>query len=182
MTDISRRTILAGAGAAALLPAQANAATREEIDQRVETALQLLFAQRPGAQDLFNRSRGVLVMPAIREAGLFFGGAYGEGSLLIDGVPVAYYSVAVASFGLQIGAQFYRQAIFFLTDDALRGFRMSDGWELAAEAEVAGDGEGYNLNVSTQLSGRPIIAVTFGQDGAMISASLEGAKYSLIPR
>lgn len=182
MTHLNRRGLMVGALAMGAVPSVAQAADRVTIDARVDSALALLFAQRPGSDELFRRAKGVLVMPDIRKAGLFIGGAYGEGALIVEGVKVAYYSVAAASFGLQIGAQLTRQAIFFLTEEALREFRLSDGWDLSAGAEVTGEGDGFDLFASTSLSNRPIVSVTFGQDGAMLSAALEGAKYSPIAR
>ena len=37
-------------------------------------ALDQLFAQVPGSQDLYNRSNGVLIMPEVTKAGLIVGG------------------------------------------------------------------------------------------------------------
>jgi lipid-binding SYLF domain-containing protein len=182
MTILNRRGLMAGALALGAVPSVVRAADRATIDARVDSALALLFAQRPGSEELFRRAKGVLVMPDVRKAGLFVGGAYGEGALIVEGVKVAYYSVAAASFGLQLGAQITRQAIFFLTEEALREFRLADGWDLSAGAEITGEGDGFDLSASTALSNRPIVAVTFGQDGAMLSAALEGAKYSPISR
>ncbi len=62
-------------------------------------------------------------MPLVTEAGLFFGGAYGRGALRIDNVTVDYYSTTKATYGLQIGAQQYAHALFFMTDSALAEFR-----------------------------------------------------------
>ena len=63
------------------------------------------------------------------------GGAFGRGALRIDGVSVDYYSAASASVGFQIKAQQFSHALFFMTEDALAGFRRSPGWEAGAEAE-----------------------------------------------
>ena len=95
-------------------------------------AMDQLFKQVPGAQDLYNRSNGVLIMPEVTKAGLIVGGAYGEGALLINGNTVGYYSVAAASIGFQIGVQQTKHALFFLTQAALEKFRRADGWELGA--------------------------------------------------
>ena len=78
------------------------------------------------------------------------GGAYGEGVLRINEAPIDYYSLASASYGPQIGAQQYSNIIFFMTEEALKDFRIKDGWELGADAEVVFRDKGYSLGISSK--------------------------------
>lgn len=180
--QLSRRMIMLAGGAATLAPATASAADREEIDAAVDRSLKLLFTIRPETEGLFKDAKGVLVMPSITKAGVFVGGSYGEGALMIGEAKVAYYSVTAASFGIQVGAQITRQALFFMTEEALRGFRTSSGWSIGAEVEAAGDGRGATYEAGSATFNKPIISYTWGQDGAMIGATIEGAKYTRISR
>jgi lipid-binding SYLF domain-containing protein len=88
-------------------------------------------------------------MPVVTEAGLGFGGSYGTGVLRVNNQTVDYYSAAAASVGLQIGAQQYSHVLFFMTAQALEGFRASPGWTAGADIEYAVNAEGEVLRADT---------------------------------
>lgn len=192
MEPMTRRTlaqVLLGAAAAPVLGLPAHAAEKEAIDSRVTLALRTMYRQLPNTKALAPRARGMLVMPDVLKGGFLLGGAYGEGALLLnaagrgyDGPSAGYFSVAAASLGLQVGVQTTSHVLFFMTDDALKGFRRADGWEVGADAEVTFPEAGLNLQVNSTLLEKPVIGVVFGQDGFLVGASLEGAKYSRIVR
>ena len=161
-------------------PAEAD--SRTEIDAKVAAARAELYETVPGSRELADRAIGVLIMPEVKKAGLILGGAYGEGALLVAGETAGYYSVASVSVGLQFGAQITKQALFFLTESSLERFRRADGWEVGADAEVTVPGEGANLGLDSTTAKSHVIGVVFGQDGVLLGASLEGAKYSTIVR
>lgn len=171
---------------AIVLPAAA--AEREVIDARVNIALARLYAEVPGAQDLSQRAKAMLIMPQIIKGGFILGGAYGEGALKINDPTggynntAGYYSVAAASIGLQAGVQETNHVLFFLTDAALATFRNSDGWEIGADAEVTVPDHGVNIGVNSTEFEQPVVGIVFGEDGLLLGASLEGAKYSQIAR
>lgn len=181
MSDSTRRALLAGA-AAALVCGRAAAETAGEIQENIAIAERRLYASVEGSRSLAARARGVLMMPRVIKGGLIIGGAYGEGALKIGGVIDSYYSVAAASIGYQIGVQRTSHALFFMTQEALDGFRTSDGWELGADAEFTVPGDGISLNIDTTSANTPIVAIVFAQDGLLAGASLEGAKYTRIAR
>lgn len=169
---------LAAAGAAG----PAAATNRDVIETRVRMALQELYRSQPDAQQLASRARAILVMPHVVKGGFILGGSYGEGALLMDGATAGYYSVAAASFGFQAGMQKSSHALFFMTDDAVANFRRQDGWEIGADAEVTFPDKGITAQTNTTLINKPVVAFVFGQDGLLLGASLEGAKYSPIAR
>lgn len=184
---LSRRHVIGGLALAALAPAApATAETAEVIDARVDLALRQLFRQAPGIRALAERSKAVLIMPSVVKGGFVIGAAYGEGALrLNDGGfrnTAGYYSVAAASLGLQLGIQRTSQALFFLTEDALRAFRTSDGWEVGADAQVVLADRGASFDMNTTEFNKPVVGMVFGSDGLMLGASLEGAKYSPVKR
>lgn len=180
---ISRRGLVAGGGALLALAACGNpvgGSGAVTLDARVDSTREFLLSRYPGTRDLESKAVGVLWMPLITEAGLGFGGAYGQGALRIGGVSVDYYSVARASFGLQIGAQQYAHALFFMTEAALNDFRRSEGWAAGADVRYAIPERGGALSLETTTQSAPVIAVIFGQSGLIAGASLAGSKYTRI--
>jgi lipid-binding SYLF domain-containing protein len=182
MTSISRRTFLSVSGASTLLAACGNGvggAGSAQIDARVDTTRDYLFATYPGTRGLADQAAGVLYMPLVTEAGFGIGGSYGRGALRVGGVTVDYYSGTRATIGFQIGAQQYAHALFFMTQDALTQFRRSPGWALGADARYATPAQGASIGKeTTELE--PVIAFVFGQQGLIAGATLGGVKYNRI--
>ena len=153
-----------------------------KIDSEADRVLNELFETNSSSRSVYERAAGVLIMPSITKASFGIGGTYGEGVLQIRGASVDYYSVASASYGIQIGAQKYSHILFFMTQEALRDFRTIDGWEIGADAEVTFRDAGYAYGISSNTVTKPIYGIVFGQVGIMAGASLEGAKYSRLIR
>lgn len=171
---------LAGAGVTAACGngvGNSNAAT---IDARVDATLNQMYSQYPNTRTLAEKATGMLVMPLVTEAGFVFGGAYGRGALRINGVTVDYYSTVKGNAGLQIGAQQYAHVLFFMTEDALAGFRRSSGWAAGADVEYVIKDEGNSLTADTNTLTSPVLAAVFGQAGLRVGATLEGTKYTRI--
>ena len=152
------------------------------INRDAELVLQTLFEIDPDTISIYKNAPATLIIPRITKAGFVLGGAYGEGVLRINEAPVDYYSLASASYGLQIGAQQYSNIIFFMTEEALQNFRVKDGWELGADAEVVFRNKGYSLGVSSKTISKPVYAVVFDQKGLLAGTSLVGAKFSRLIR
>jgi lipid-binding SYLF domain-containing protein len=182
MELLTRRSVLAGLAGMTALSACGNGiggAGAGQIDARVDATQSYLFNQYPGTQDLASRASGVLYMPLVTEAGLIYGGAYGRGALRIQGATVDYYSSAKASFGLQVGAQQYAHALFFMTPAALEDFRRSKGWAASADLRYATPEEGASIGkATTEID--PVVALVFGQQGLIAGATLAGVKYTRI--
>ena len=183
MTRLTRRNLLAAGGAAFGLAACGNGiggSGAQRLDARVDATRDYLLTNYPDTRDLMNKAAGVLYMPLMTEAGFGFGGAYGRGALRINDVTVDYYSATQATFGLQIGAQQYAHALFFMTEQALADFRRSDGWAAGADAKYAVSDRAGALGVDTTTTLAPVIARVFGQAGMIAGATLEGTKYTRI--
>ncbi len=181
--NVTRRIFLGAAGSSLLLGAACGNGVGSEggakIDARVDATRDFLFNTYPGTRELASKAYGVLYMPLVTEAGFFVGGAYGRGALRIRDVTVDYYSTTRASYGLQIGAQQYAHALFFMTESALSEFRSSDGWAASADLRYATPDQGGSIGKeSTELD--PVIALVFGQSGLIAGATLAGVKYTRI--
>ncbi|OED47779.1 YSC84-related protein [Leisingera sp. S232] len=173
-------TALAGAGVTAACGNGVGTSNAATIDARVDATLNQMYSQYPNTRTLAEKSTGMLVMPLVTEAGFVFGGAYGRGALLINGVTVDYYATYKGNAGLQIGAQQYAHVLFFMTQDALAGFRRSSGWAAGADVEYVIKDEGNALSADTNTLTSPILAVVFAQAGLRVGATLEGTKYTRI--
>jgi lipid-binding SYLF domain-containing protein len=150
-----------------------------KVDARVDATRDYLFSNYPGTQDLARDARGILFMPLVTEIGFGLGGGYGRGALRINDVTVDYYSATRATIGLQIGAQQYAHALFFMTEEALSNFRRGNGWAAGADIRYATPQQGGSLGKeTTELD--PVIGLVFGQQGLIAGATLAGVKYSRI--
>jgi len=158
--------------------AEANAAKRQTIDADVNGTLARLYNSIGGSRELADKSRGILVFPSVISAGFWFGGQYGQGALRVGGQTSGYYSIAAASFGLQIGAQSKAIIMLFMTDDALNNFTRSQGWSAGVDATVALVKVGANGNVDTSTAMSPVEAFVLTNGGLMAGVSLEGSKIS----
>ncbi|MEQ8857110.1 MAG: YSC84-related protein [Pseudomonadales bacterium] len=153
------------------------AASKTEIDARVDSALAQLYERSPAAGELAAKASGILVFPRVLKAGFGLGGEYGEGSLLVGGQPVQYYRVAAASVGFQIGGQARAQVLMFMTDQALATFRASNGWEAGVDGSIALIEFGVGEDISTHSGTEPIVGFVFGNTGLMYNLSLEGTRF-----
>jgi lipid-binding SYLF domain-containing protein len=158
------------------------AATAKEIDVSVDAALEKFSRDVKGASEVLKMAKGILVIPRVTQAGLIAGGEYGEGALRIGGKTVDYYSIAAATFGLQLGAQEKDIIIAFMDEEALKKFRSSDGWQAGINGTVAAVDQGTEGSIDTTKTNQPIIGFVIGQRGLMVGANVEGAKFSKLKR
>ena len=160
-------------------PAQASG---EKLAAKATTALSELKAMKPGVGKLADEASAVLVIPEITKASLVVGGAYGEGVLMIGGEPDSYWSYSAASLGFQAGAQQTRQAMFFMTDDALTKFKSSKGFEFGADLEATVIDKGAGVAIDTTKDRAPVIVFVYGREGLQAGASVQGGKYERLQK
>ncbi len=79
------------------------------------------------------------------------GGQHGEGALKKQGKTVAYYSTFAASYGLQLGAQKFGFALFFMNEESLKYLGSSEGWEVGVGPSVVMAGAGIQGSKITQI-------------------------------
>ncbi|TFL16748.1 YSC84-related protein [Jannaschia formosa] len=183
MTALSRRRFLAAVSAPLALAACGNGVGSdggERIDARVDAAISFMDQTLPETRRLRDRASGMLMMPLMTKAGLGLGGSYGRGALRVADSTVDYYSTTSASVGLQIGAQQYAHALFFMTPAALASFRASQGWVAGADLEYVASANAGAVTTDTTSLLTPVVAVVFGQAGLLAGASIEGQKYNRI--
>jgi lipid-binding SYLF domain-containing protein len=161
-------------------PARALAAGAADIDAKADQALKNLLETNEWARALDGKARGVLIFPSIIKGGFVLGGAYGEGALRVGGRTAGYYRSVAASYGLQIGAQSFSYALFFMTDGALDYLNKSNGWEIGVGPSVVLADEGFGKKASTTTLQAEIYAFIFAQEGLMAGLGIEGSKITRI--
>src|SRR5581483_7430570 len=117
-------------------PQQVFAASADEINASANAALHKFVEMNPSAQELGRKAAGALVFPSIIKAGFGFGGAYGEGVLIVHGNAAGYYNIVSASFGFQMGVQSQALIVLFMTEDALNQFEQSYGWKVGVDGSI----------------------------------------------
>lgn len=182
MSDATRRSLAALAGAAAALlaaPDAARAASRREIDTEVAAALARL-AELPNTAVLLENAKATLVFPRIISGGFIVGGEFGQGALLRARRTEGYYSIAGVSFGLLAGAQSAGLAMFFMQEQALAALQNAGGWEIGTGPSVVALDRGVQANATSTTLTEPVYAITFGQQGLMAALALNGTKITRI--
>ncbi len=161
----------------------AHAKTASQIEAEADMALEQFYSEIKGSRSFAQHSvKGMLIFPNVLKAGFGVGGEYGEGVLRVGGKSVQYYSTVAASVGLQLGAQSKNIIVAFLTDDALRKFRKSDGWKVGVDGSVAIVEWGVGKDISNATFNKPVIGFIFGNKGLMYNLTIEGSKFSKIER
>jgi lipid-binding SYLF domain-containing protein len=126
---------------------------QEVVDKARITIMDLHKDQEFGnAKQLLRGAKAVLIVPALFKGGFFFGGEGGSGVLLTQHHGVwsspAFYTLASASFGLQIGAETAELILIVRTERGLQQF-MKNKFKIGAQAGLAVATLGSTAEAST---------------------------------
>jgi len=155
---------------------------KADIDAKVQDSLVKLGDHAAGSSKLVGKAAGVLVFPDVVKMGFGVGGQYGEGALLVAGKPVAYYSTSGGAYGLQLGALYKSEVILFMTEEALRGFRAAQEWEVGADGAVPVIKVGTGGRVDAASVSGPTAGLIFSNKGVVSDLTLDGSKFTRIAR
>ena len=158
----------------------ASAASKDEIDAEVKEAIGNFYKSTSAGEELSKKAAGMLVFPNVIKAGVGVGGEFGEGALVVKGKTVAYYNIAAASIGFQLGAQARSQVVLFMNDKVLGKFRDSKGWKAGVDGSVALATLGAGGAIDTETAKKPIIGFIFSNKGLMYNLTFEGSKITRI--
>jgi lipid-binding SYLF domain-containing protein len=98
----------------------------------------------------------------------------------VGGKTTGYYNTVSASYGLQVGAQSFGYALFFLNQNDLKYLDKSDGWEIGVDPNVVLVDKGIAGSLSTTTAKSGIYAFFFNQKGLMADLSIAGSKITKI--
>lgn len=163
-------------------PNYLHAKTAKEIDASVDVAIQRFYAQVKGANEFVKASKGMLVLPNVVKGAFIIGGEYGEGALRVGGKSVDYYNTVSGSIGLQIGGEAKDIILLFMTDEALKQFRASEGWEAGVDGNIALVNVGAGGRADTTTLKEPIVGFVFDTKGLIADISLKGAKFTKLDK
>lgn len=160
------------------LPAQAASGPQGTVNHALGTLQDLQGDKEFGdAKELFRRAEAVLIAPRIFKAGFFVGGEGGRAVLMTRGPygwsEPAFYTIASASFGLQIGAQQSEMIMFVMSQKALAAL-MTNKFQIGANAGIAVATLGSTVAGATTSNGGPDIIVWASSSGAYAGISLDG--------
>ena len=178
--NLMRSLILSLSFALLGLPAQAG--SKDEINAEVREAVANFYKHTSAGKELAGKAAGMLVFPNVIKAGIGIGGEFGEGALLVGGKTAAYYNIAAASIGFQLGAQARSQIVLFMTADALAKFRSSQGWKAGVDGSVALATLGAGGSIDSETAKKPIIGFIFSGKGLMYNLTFEGSKITKIEK
>jgi len=160
----------------------ADAASKAEINAKVRAAITTFYEKVPAGKELAKKAAGMLVFPEVFKGGVVLGAEYGEGSLMVNHKTVDYYSTVSGSIGFQLGAQIKSEVILFMTRDALKQFRKSEGWKAGVDGSVALATLGAGGEIDTNTARKPIIGFIFSNKGLMYNLTFEGSKITKLKK
>lgn len=146
------------------------------LNKKAQTALQQLLKSNANARVLNAKAVAVLVFPSITKAGLMVGGQYGDGVLFSQGKPIAYYNNSGVSYGLQVGAQEYGYAMFFMKQSAISALDSTEGFEVGVGPSIVMVDEGFAKSTTSINLQDDIYAFIFNQKGLMAGLGIQGNK------
>ena len=177
--------LAAAAAVAGLLGAYGPAARADDPQGLVDHAIGTLHDLRHdkafgSARSLMYRAKAILIAPRIFKAGFFFGGEGGSAVLLVRGAhgfsDPAFYTVASASFGLQIGATESEMILFVMSDRALHAL-MRNRFKIGGNAGIAVATLGSDVGGGTTSAAGADIISWASSSGAYVGISLDGTLF-----
>jgi lipid-binding SYLF domain-containing protein len=150
---------------------------KQEVLTEAPKAKDAFIKADPTMSALFSKSYAYVIFPKINKAGLVFGGAGGYGAVYEKGKSIGTAKAAQVTVGAQIGAQAYREVIFFESSDALGRFK-ANKLEFSAEISAVAAKSGVSKNAK-YTNGVAVFTDDLG--GLMAEASVGGQKFTYKP-
>ena len=166
--------VLATVAPISLRPAYA--APAQVVDQDAQAGLKALYASAPAAKALGAQAKAILVFPNIHKAAFVLGGQSGDGVMFKNGRIIGHYRVDGLLAGLEVGAQSFGYAMFFMSDAALETMRKAKGLEIGADPNIVIVDAGAAKELSTSTLQPDVYGYVFNQKGLMGGIALQGLK------
>jgi lipid-binding SYLF domain-containing protein len=139
-------------------------------------ALQTLYADKPKAKEIGDRSKAILVFPNLVKAGFLAGVQGGDGVLIESGMITGVYNNTALSYGLQAGVQTFAEAMFLTTDAAVQYLHSSSGWSIGVGPSIVVVDAGNAKSLTTPALQSDVHAFISGQKGLMAGMGGQGQK------
>ena len=152
-----------------------NVPSEEERDKAQRTVAE--FTDLEQLTPFFEEAIAFAVYPSTFRATTGFGGGYGRGWLFREGEIVGRTTMFQISLGVNLGAQWYRQILFFKTEDSLRRWQRGT-FEFAGEAAAAAGTWGAATSPSFNTE---VALFTQLRAGLFVEASVGTHRYEYAP-
>lgn len=163
------------------VPAARAASDQQDLVDRARIVLDNVRKDKEfgTTSQLLQGAKAVLIVPSLLKGGFFVGGEGGNGVLLTRQAndvwsDPAFYTLASASFGLQIGGEESELVLIVLTDKARQAL-MSDEFKVGAEAGVSVITLGSAAEAATTGNIGADIVVWASSSGAYAGLTLNGS-------
>ena len=157
--------------------ASADSSQTRSGNRSVDTAIRQLTNKEPKLKVFFSKAYGYAIFPTVGKAGIWIGGAYGEGEVYKQGGFIGTTTLSQLSIGFQLGGQSYTEIIFFKDKRALNNFK-SGNFELGAEASAVALTAGISADTDYDNG---VAVFTMPKQGLMYEAAIAGQKFSFDP-
>ncbi len=135
-------------------------------------------AEFGNSRDLFQTARGVMVVPQLVKGGFWIGGEGGNGVLMArhgeHWSNPAFYTLASASFGLQIGLEVAEVVLFVMSQRALNAW-MQDEVKIGGQAGLTVLVLGSNASAAATTHANVDVIAWAKAKGAYAGITLEGS-------
>ncbi len=135
------------------------------------------FQQDKRLAPFFEQAVACAVLPNVIRAGTGFGGAWGSGWLLQGDKALGKVALKEGFVGVNLGAKYYRQIIFFKTEKALGQFK-NGGFEFSGQAGIAATLVGKDF---TPAFNSEVALFTKVRGGLWLEASVGTQHYRFYP-
>ena len=164
------------------LAAPAFASSKEKADIKVGEAALVVqkMMVKDMAKGLLKKSVAVAIFPGVFKAGFILGGQGGKGVILArtkDGswTSPAFYTIAGASVGLQIGASSTDFMLMIMTANGLKGI-LEGHAKLGGDASIAAGPVGRSASGGSTFAGKGSDIYSYSMSaGAFAGVALDGA-------
>jgi len=152
-------------------------AKRNVLNEEVELAIAAFKANAPATRELFENAHGYAIFPSVTKGAVGIGVARDHGGVYQQGEQIGYATLTQGTIGPQIGAQVYREVIFFENQAALDRFKQG-GLAFSGRASAVGGTSGRTRSVDYD-KGIAVFILTEG--GLMAEASIGGQEFKFVP-
>ena len=130
------------------------------------------------SSSLFQRAKGVMIVPQLVKGGFFIGGEGGNGVMIArhgnGWSNPAFYAMGAVSFGLQAGIEVSEVVLFVMSDRALQAW-LSDEVKLGAQAGLTVLVVGSSAAAATTTNANVDVIAWAKSKGAYAGITLEGS-------
>ncbi len=150
---------------------------RNVLNAEVIEAISVFKSQDPGIQKFFDTSYGYAVFPKVYKGAFWVGGGYGKGQVYRQNQMTGYSSMTQGTLGFSFGGEYFREIVFFSTQNEYNKF-CSEEFTFSAQVTGVALTEGVAAKTNYQNG---VVVFIIAQKGLMVDVSLGGQKFEFTP-